>query len=67
MLYMIFQYGWEPVLIQRILIDFEAILETLNSPFLKRLDTQLNKPTDLKFNKKVPKVVNPTQQTKELF
>ena len=27
MLYMIFQYGWEPVLILRILIGFEAILE----------------------------------------
>ena len=27
MLYMIFQYGWEPVLIQRISIGFEAILE----------------------------------------
>ena len=25
--YMIVQYGWEPVLIQRILFDFEAILE----------------------------------------
>ena len=24
---MTFQYGWEPVLIQRILISFEAILE----------------------------------------
>ena len=27
MLYMIFQYAWEPVLIQRTLIGFEAILE----------------------------------------
>ena len=29
MLYMIFQYGSEPVLIQQILIGFEAILENL--------------------------------------
>ena len=27
MLYLIFQYGWKQVLIQRILIGFEAILE----------------------------------------
>ena len=27
MLYMIFYYGWEPVLIQRISIGFQAILE----------------------------------------
>ena len=27
MLYMIFTYGWEPVLIQRILIGFQAVLE----------------------------------------
>ena len=27
MLYIIFQYGWEPVLIQRLLIGFEATLE----------------------------------------
>ena len=26
-LFVIFQYGWEPVLIQRIIIGFEAILE----------------------------------------
>ena len=31
MLYMIFQYGREPVLIQRILIGFEAILERIKS------------------------------------
>ena len=29
MIYMIFQYGWESVLIQRILIGFEAILEMI--------------------------------------
>ena len=33
MLYMIFQYGWEPVLIHRILIGFEAILESLWSVY----------------------------------
>ena len=33
MLYMIFQHGLEPVLIQRILIGFEAILE-INLIFL---------------------------------
>ena len=38
MLYIIFQYDWEPVLIQRILIGFKAILEKvfnppLNSPY----------------------------------
>ena len=30
---MIFQYGWEPVLIQWILIGFEAILENLSYQF----------------------------------
>ena len=37
MLYMIFQCGWEPVLIQRILIGFGAILEK-NSFFFYLLD-----------------------------
>ena len=27
--YMIFQYGWEPVIIQQISIGFEAILENI--------------------------------------
>ena len=40
MLYMIFQYGWEPVLIQRILIGFEAILETTTSHFKLFRDAQ---------------------------
>ena len=31
MLYMIFQYGFEPVLVQQILIGFEAILEQIKS------------------------------------
>ena len=31
MLYMIFQFDWEPVLIQRILIGFEAILKKVFS------------------------------------
>ena len=29
MLFMIFQYGWEPILIQRIFIGSEAILEII--------------------------------------
>ena len=37
MQYLIFQYGWQPVLIQRILISLEAILEN-NLSFLKTLD-----------------------------
>ena len=36
MLYMIYQYGWKPVLIQRILIGFETILENRIIPATPR-------------------------------
>ena len=38
---MIFQYGVEPVLIQRILIGFEAILET-GLPNIRRIQLLMN-------------------------
>ena len=36
MLYMIFPYGLEPVLIQRIIIDFEAIRYIFMFPIIKK-------------------------------
>ena len=41
MLYIIFQYGWEPVLIQRILIGLEAIQEIKFSMWKQYLNNKL--------------------------
>ena len=46
MLYIIFQYGWEPVLIHRILFGIKTILSTIlqsNSKYLKYTTASLLK------------------------
>ena len=43
MLYMVFLYGREPVLIQRILIGFEAILENVFQLFKMHILKDVNK------------------------